>query len=105
MKKYSRFTEKTKRLAQNPQVNHAIKSIKPEKSIWGFLGVFVFFILPEIIAYGWGEQITHYATTHLPLATSYIEEKYFDLLIILFEEGISWFNLAMGIFFLIWLFL
>ena len=98
------FNEKARQIAQNPKVKEAFKSMKPEKSIWGILGVIVFFILPEIIAYFWGAEITQYAKAGLPLAASFVEAKSYELLIMLFEDGMSWFNLLFGLALLVWLF-
>lgn len=96
--------EKLTAIKEHPKTKEAVQSLKPEKSVWGILGVIVFFIVPEIIAFIWGGEITSYAREALPLADSLVEEQYFNLLVMLFEEGGSWINLAIGIALLIWLF-
>lgn len=96
--------QKIKHIAQNPATQKALLSLKPEKSMWGFLGIILFFIVPEIIAFIWGGEITLYASSHIPHATSLLEEKYYDLLVMLFEDGGSWVNLAFGVGLLIWFF-
>lgn len=96
--------QKIKQIAQNPATKKAFLSLKPEKSMWGFLGIVLFLIAPEIIAFIWGTDITVYAKSHLPHATSLVEGKYYDLLVMMFEDGGSWFNLAIGIAFLFWFF-
>jgi hypothetical protein len=78
--------------------------MKPDKTIWGFLGVVLFFILPEIIAFIWGVEITAYAKEALLVASS-ADKYYYDALIMLFEDGGAWFNLLLGFAFLIWLFM
>ena len=78
--------------------------MKPEKSIWGFLGVIVFFILPEIAAFIWGAEITAYAKESLAHSAATIDKYYFELLVMMFEEGGSWVNLGLGFALLIWLF-
>ncbi|MDD3342198.1 MAG: hypothetical protein PHR87_01320 [Sulfurospirillaceae bacterium] len=98
------FNEKARQIAQNPKVQEAFKSMKPQKSLWGILGVIIFFILPEIIAYIWGAEITQYAKAALLLAASFAEAKSYELLIMLFEDGMSWFNLLFGLALLVWLF-
>jgi len=95
---------KVQQIAQHPKTKKAFLSMKPEKSLWGVLGVILFFIVPEIIAFIWGINITSYANRELLLATSMIGQQYYKLLIMLFEEGGSWMNLGMGIVLLIWLF-
>lgn len=92
------------KMAKDPKLKQAITSIKPEKNILGVLGVLVFFILPEFIAYFWGSQIAHYAHTQLGLSPSFMEGYVYKLLLLLFEEGVSWFNLTLGLALLVWLF-
>jgi len=45
---------KTRKLIQSPAAKKALTSLKPERSLWGFAGVILFFIVPEIIAFIWG---------------------------------------------------
>ncbi len=87
----------------NPNVQHSLHSMKPEKSLWGFIGIIVFFIIPEIVAFIYGAEITQYAKLGLENTTGAIT-YYYDGLLFLFEEGGSWFNLAFGIGLLVWLF-
>lgn len=95
---------KIKNFTQNPHMQKALHTIKPEKSIWGVFGVILFFIIPEIIAFIWGNDITVYAKESLLIASSAIEKQYYEVLTLLFEEGGNWFNLALGFVLLIWLF-
>lgn len=99
-----KITIKVKELAQNPATIKALQSMKPAKTIWGFLGVLFFFIVPEIIAFIWGSDITRYAKNELLSATPLMEQQYYRLLQMVFEEGGSWINLSIGIALLIWLF-
>ncbi|MDT8337846.1 MAG: hypothetical protein RQ763_01465 [Sulfurimonas sp.] len=95
---------KAQEIAQNPNTQKALRSMKPQKNFWGIGGVILFFIVPEIIAYMWGADITAYATNGLLSAPDFLEEKYYELLVMLFEEGMSYLNLAIGIALLVWLF-
>lgn len=79
-------------------------SLKPAKTVWGFVGVILFFIVPEIVAFIWGSDITAYAKEEVLSAASAVEQKYYELLIMLFEGGGSWINLAIGCALLAWLF-
>ncbi len=87
----------------NPKVQHSLHSIKPEKSLLGFIGIVLFFIIPEIVAFIYSTEITQYAKLGLENNTGFIT-YYYDLLLMLFEEGGSWFNLAFGVGLLVWLF-
>jgi len=93
-----------KNFTQNPATQKALLSLKPEKSVWGILGVILFFIVPEIIGFVWGSDITLFARKSLIMASSAIERQYYEMLIMLFEEGGSWFNLSLGCVLLVWLF-
>ena len=95
---------KAKAIAQNPQTKQALASMKPEKNFWGISGVLLFFIAPEIIAYIWGADITAYANNELLETHDFLEKQYYELLVMLFEEGMSYLNLAIGIMLLVWLF-
>lgn len=95
---------KAQQLAQNQTTRKVFLAMKPEKSIWGFLGIVLFLIVPEIIAFIWGIEIAAYAKNELLIATFAIERQYYELLLMLFEEGGSWFNLGIGVALLIWFF-
>jgi len=92
------------RMRNNPVLRRSVAQMKPQKTVWGFLGVVLFFIAPEIVAFIWGADITAYAHTQMlqvpaePLATWY------EGLVMLFEDGGSWVNLGLGFAFLVWLF-
>jgi hypothetical protein len=95
---------KAQQLAQHPTTKKLLTAAKPEKSMWGFLGIILFIIAPEIIAFIYGVEITAYAKSSLLGTTSWIDHQYYDLLVMLFEEGGSWLNLAIGTALLVWFF-
>ncbi len=95
---------KAQAIAQNPNTKKALQSMKPEKNFWGIGGVILFFIVPEIVAYIWGADITAYANEQLKISEDFLETKYYELLVMLFEEGMSYLNLAIGVALLVWLF-
>jgi hypothetical protein len=99
-----RLKAKARKIAGHPTTKKALLSLKPEKSVWGFLGIVLFLILPEIIAFIWGTNITSFAKAQLALNPSFFEKQYYDLLVMLFQDGGSWFNLAIGAALLIWFF-
>lgn len=99
-----KIKEKAKAIAQNPQTKQALASMKPEKNFWGIGGVVLFFFVPEIIAFFWGADITAYAKNELVREHSFIETQYYELLVMLFEEGVSYLNLAIGAALFVWLF-
>ena len=100
----TKLKEKVRKIAGHPTTKKALIALKPEKSIWGFLGIILFLIVPEIIAFIWGIEITEFAKAQLPLNSSFLEKQYYDLLVVLFEDGGSWLNLGIGAALLIWFF-
>lgn len=96
--------EKLQKIARHPATKKALLDMKPEKSLWGILGVLLFFIAPEIIAYFWASDIVQYAQNGLSLHPSTIEQYNYEILIYFFKDGISWFNLGFGVVLLVWLF-
>ena len=78
--------------------------MKPKKTLWGILGVVLFFIAPEIVAYFYSVDIVRYAQNSLAMHPTTIEQYNYEILIYLFENGVSWFNLGFGVVLLVWLF-
>lgn len=92
------------RIKTNPALRRSFAQMKPKKTVWGFLGVVLFFIAPEIIAFIWGAEITAYAHTQLLHAPAEPIATWYKGLVMLFEDGGSWVNLLLGFAFLGWLF-
>ena len=92
------------RARNNPVLRRTVAQMKPKKSIWGFLGVVLFFIAPEIVAFVWGAQITAFAHAQMLHAPAESLATWYELLVMLFEDGGSWINLGLGFAFLVWLF-
>ena len=100
----TKLKDKARQFAEKPATKQAVKSLKPDKTIWGFLGVVIVFIVPEVIAFIWGVEITAYAQEQLMQAPSTIASYYYEGLVMFFESGVSWINLAIGFALLVWLF-
>jgi CDP-diglyceride synthetase len=99
-----KFQTAVSRARNNPVLRRTATQIKPKKTVWGFLGVVLFFIVPEIVAFIWGADITAYAHAQMLQAPSQLMATWYEALIMLFEDGGSWVNLAIGFAFLLWLF-
>ena len=95
--------QRFKHITKHPATQEALKSLKPQKNFWGLFSVVILFILPEIVAFIWGGEITAYAHAQLLQNLPLEEEYYYKGLEMLFGEG-SWFNLIFGFGLLIWLF-
>jgi uncharacterized membrane protein len=97
------MSERLSTIKKSPKLKQSLQNIKPQRSIWGFLGVLIFFILPEVVAFAYGDQVTAFAK-EAQLTSVGIELQYYELLVMLFESGGSWINLIIGLALLIWLF-
>lgn len=96
--------EKLRKIARHPAMQKALTDLKPQKTLWGILGVVLFFIAPEIIAYFYADTIVHFAQNSLSMQPTTLERYNDELLIYLFKDGVSWLNLGFGVVLLIWLF-
>jgi hypothetical protein len=96
--------EKLHKIAHHPATQKALMDMKPKKTLWGILGVVFFFIAPEIIAYFYANDIVHFAQNGLAMHPTTLESYNYELLIYLFEEGVSWVNFGFGVVLLVWLF-
>ena len=85
------------RVKQNPVLQKSLKSIKPEASLWGMISIFLFFILPEIIDFGWGKEIAQWAHNDGLVSPYEIVRMNDWILEKLFEDGGSWINLSIGL--------
>jgi hypothetical protein len=77
--------------------------IKPTKTFWGIGSVILFFIVPDVISFIWGDEIKSFfdakAAGTFMSQEKYICTKFGELL----SEG-SWLNIAIGIAILVWAF-
>ena len=92
------------RVAKNPVLQKSAQSLKPNRSILGVLGVVLFFIVPEIAGFIWGEEITDWAHAGTVTEPTEAGRRLYWLLEKLFEDGGSWVNLSIGVLLLVWLF-
>ena len=92
------------RMAENPVLQKSVQSLKPNRSIWGVLGVLLFFMVPEIIGFIWGEEISIWAHAQILSEPTEVGRKLYWVLEKLFEDGGSWINLSIGVLLLVWLF-
>ena len=99
-----RIRSVAKRVAKNPVLQKSTQSLKPNRSIWGLLGVVLFFIVPEIVGFIWGEEITDWAHTGTLTEPTEMGRHLYWLLEKLFEDGGSRVNLSIGVLLLVWLF-
>ncbi len=78
------------------------KELKPGHSWWALAGIIIFFFIPEIAAFFWGDEITKYFALKEQHSSDYLHKLLYRKLKSLGENSIL--NLALGIGFLIWFF-
>jgi hypothetical protein len=92
-----------RRAAENPVLRRSARSLKPEPTLWGAIGVFLFFILPEIIGFWRGKAIAAWAHAQMLQEPDAMGRKVYWILEKLFEDGGSWVNLGIGVALLGWI--
>ncbi len=93
-----------KRVGKNPALQKSVQSLKPKRSILGIFGVVLFFIVPEIAGFIWGDEIRDWAHAGTLTKPTEMGRRLYWLLEKLFEDGGSWVNLSIGVLLLVWLF-
>jgi len=92
-----RFRRALRRAVANPVLQKSAASLKPAPTLWGFLGIFLFFILPELIGFWRGHAIAAWAHAHYLETPDRLMRLNYWMLEKLFEEGGSWVNLGIGV--------
>ncbi len=82
--------------------NELKNQLRPGQSWWALIGIVLFFFVPEIIAFFWGDSIKKYFQMHENMSSSLFYKKLYHTLQSLGEN--SWFNIILGIVFVIWFF-
>ena len=77
----------SQRAVQNPVLQKSVASLKPDLSILGFFWVILFFIVPELIGFVWGSEISTWAHTEALSEPKRIGRSVYWVLEKLFEDG------------------
>jgi len=83
------------------KLNELKKQLQPGKSYWALIGIVIFFFVPEVVAYFWGDEIKEFfnlKAAHSSGALKYLYSKLTSL-----GEN-SYFNIALGVLFVVWFF-
>ena len=91
-----------KRIDSDPKLKEAVEKIKPKKSIWGILGIVMFFFVPELVTYIWQDELIGWAHVHSVTEALEMQRWLYTKLEEMFASGVSWFNIGLGILFLVW---
>ena len=91
------------RLVHDPKFQKALNAQKPKKSIWGVLGIILFFFVPELVTYIWQDELINWAHLHSITEPLEMQRWLFGELEDMFKSGVSWLNLIIGSLLLLWL--
>ncbi len=78
------------------------KQLKPGHSWWALVGIIVFFFVPEIIAFFWGDEISKYFALKEKNSIDFLHKFLYGQLKSLGKNSI--FNITLGIGFVVWFF-
>ncbi len=91
-----------KRIDSDPKLKEAVEKIKPKKSIWGILGIVMFFFVPELVTYIWQDELISWAHLHSVTEPLDMQRWLYTQLEEMFASGVSWFNIGLGVLLLVW---
>ena len=90
------------KIENDPKLKEAIRKIKPQKNIWGILGIVLFFFLPELITYIWQPELINWAHLHSLSEPLSMQRWIYGQLEEMFASGVSWANITIGVLLLWW---
>ena len=91
-------------LKNNPEFQAKLQDMKPKKTIWGVLGVVLFFFVPEIINVLYYQEINQWVAQTAHLYSPKLADKLIWVMKEVFNGEISFLNLGLGVGFLWWLY-
>jgi len=90
------------RIDNDPKLKEAVEKIKPKKSIWGILGIVMFFFVPELVTYIWQDELISWSHLHSVTEPLEMQRWLYTQLEEMFASGVSWFNIGLGVLLLVW---
>ena len=97
--------ERLKKIKDDPKFQQEIKKLKPKRNIWGFLGVILFFFVPEFLNDFYSKEINNWIYNYaLNAPNRWMGDSLIWLSKQTFDGKVSYFNIILGVIFLIWLF-
>lgn len=90
------------KIDSDPKLKEAVERIKPQKNIWGILGIIIFFFLPELITYIWRDELIHWSHVHSMTEPNEMQRWLYTQLEEMFHSGVSYVNLTIGSLLLFW---
>lgn len=97
--------KKLENLKNNQAFQNKLQEMKPKRNIWGVLGVVLFFFVPELVNALWHVEITVWIKEIIESAPPSGLSKGLEWATdSLFTGEISFFNIGLGVVFLVWIF-
>lgn len=97
--------KKLQMIKEDPNFQKSLQKIKPMKSLWGVLGVIVFFFLPEVLVVYWSEEMLAWINVFLQDKP---QNQMTSLLRWLGEQvftgRVGFLNIGFGLVLLLWIF-
>jgi len=90
------------KIDNDPKLKEAVERIKPQKNIWGILGIVVFFFVPELITYIWQDELIAWAHLHSLTEPLEMQRLLYGQLEKMFISGVSYVNISIGTLLLFW---
>ena len=97
-----KFKKIQTKIDNDPKLKEAVERIKPQKNIWGILGIVAFFFLPELITYIWQDELIDWAHLHSITEPLEMQRWLYKQLEEMFRSGVSYVNITLGTLLLIW---
>jgi len=89
-------------MESDPKLKKAVDSIRPKRTLWGVLGIILFFFVPELITYIWQSELINWAHTHSLTEPLAMQRMLYAQLEKMFADGVSWVNIGIGTALLVW---
>jgi ABC-type multidrug transport system permease subunit len=97
--------DKLNNLKNNPEFQEKLQEMKPKRNIWGILGVVLFFFVPEVVNVLWHKEITAWIMELIHSAPITPMSELLEWMTgKAFTGEVSFFNIGLGIAFLVWIF-
>ena len=90
------------RIEHDPRLKEAVIRMKPQRNFWGLAGIVFFFFVPELAVYLWQDELVSWAHTHSMTEPLALQRWLYSELEEMFLSGVSWVNIFLGSFFLLW---
>jgi len=90
-------------MESDPKLKKAVDSIRPKRTLWGVLGIILFFFVPELITYIWQPELINWVHVHSLTEPLAMQRMLYAQLEKMFADGVSWLNIGIGTALLVWL--